>query len=251
MDRHQSVLSSSAWRDVRRLAAGGLAAGLFVLSAAACGGGGSGGGGGGLSASEIVSRSAVATAKQTSFHLVVSMQQVATSKTGMTLTFVDGDLVVPSRLRANVGGTFQGVPLKSELVVIGGAHYLKDPFSGTWQRVSLGTSPVAFFDPAKGVLAVIKGARGLALNGSERVGGVDCDRVTGKVRTSALRPLLGNPGSSKLVPVELWIGHDDSLLRRIRLSGVVVPGDGAGAVRTVELSNYGEHVSIVAPQVGS
>jgi hypothetical protein len=51
------------------------------------------------------------------------------------------------------------------------------------------------------------------------------------------------------VPVELWIGKSDSLLRRIRLSGRILASDSAEAVRTIELSQFGRHVTIVAPPV--
>lgn len=209
--------------------------------------GGCGGGAPPPSASSIVSRSAAATAKQRSFHVIVDIENVKAPATGMSLTSIDGDLIVPDRMRARVTGTFQGVPLRSELIVVGSDFYLKNPFSGAWQRVDVGTNPVAFFDPAEGVLAVIRGAVDLAHDGSERVDDVDCYRLTGKVRDTALKPLLGNAGSGKLVPLELWIGKDDSLLRRIRLSGPLAPSEDASAVRTVDLSAYGERVRIVAP----
>jgi LppX_LprAFG lipoprotein len=221
------------------------ALGIVMLALGGCGGGGD------RSASEILSRTAVETAKQKSFHVVIAMDHVATSPTGLTLTFVDGELLVPSRLRARVAGTFRGVPLTSELVSIGRSQYLRDPFSGKWQRVSLRTSPIAFFDPAKGVLAVVKSAQDVERNGSEKVDDVDTYRLKAKVRASALTPLLGNPSSGRLLPVELWIGKSDSLLRRIRLAGAVAPGESGNALRTVAVSRFGEHVTIVPPPVGS
>jgi hypothetical protein len=132
------------------------AAVALLVGVAACGGGG------GASGASIISRSAAATAKQTSFHVLVTVEHTAPSASGMSLTLIDGDVVVPDRVHARIGGTFQGVPLKSELVVISGVYYLKDPFSGAWQQVPVATNPAAFFDPAKGVLAVIKGATAAA-----------------------------------------------------------------------------------------
>jgi hypothetical protein len=229
-------------RSPQSFVAAAAAAVALLAGATACGGGGA-------SAASIISRSAAATGRQTSFHVLVTVEHTAPSATGMTLTLIDGDVVVPNRVRARVGGTFRGVPLKSQLVVIGKVYYLKDPFSGAWQRVSVATNPAAFFDPAKGVLAVIEGATGGSRAGSEKVDGVACDRLEARVRASALTPLLGNPPSAKAVPVELWIGKSDSLLRRIRLSGRVSPSDSAQAVRTIELSQFGRRVTIVAPSV--
>lgn len=224
---------------------------LAVVAALVAGGAvtGCGGKGGGLSAGQIVSRSAQRTAAVTSFHLVVDIEHVPASTTGISVTYLEGDISVPAALRARVGGTFRGVPLSSELIVIGTKHYLKDPFTGKWSLVPVAMNPAAFFDPAKGVLAVVKGARDVAADGSERVGGVDSFRLNGKVRASALTPLLGNTASSKLLPVELWIGKSDLLLRRVQLRGPISAGDGKDAVRTVELSAFGEPVHVVAPAV--
>ncbi|MGZ4352871.1 MAG: LppX_LprAFG lipoprotein [Gaiellaceae bacterium] len=201
-------------------------------------------------AAQIVARSAAKTSALRSFHLLVHVENVPASTTGVSLTYVDGDLAVPDRLRAKIAGTLQGVPLTSELIVVGDRHFLKNPFTGKWETVSIGMKAVTFFDPAKGVLAVIRHASGLERDGSEDVGGVACYRLQGKVRADAVAPLLGNPGSAAMVPVELWIGKRDSLLRRIRLSGPLSAGEPAGAVRTVELSAFDEPVQVAAPAVG-
>ena len=47
--------------------------------------------------------------------------------------------------------------------------------------------------------------------------------------------------------MELWIGKDDMLLRRLRLTGPISPDEDAAAVRTVELSEFDEAVQITAP----
>ena len=134
------------------------------------------------------------------------------------------------------------------MIAVGTKYFLKDPFTGAWRvGVDIATTPMAFFDPAKGVLAVIKGARSAATSGSEEVGGVASYRLTAKVRAGALTPLLGNSASAELLPVELWIGKGDMLLRRIRLAGPTTSSESKAAVRTVELSAFGESVRIVAP----
>jgi lipoprotein LprG len=214
---------------------------LAAVAVAGCGGGG------GVSAAKIVTQSAAATASVKSFHLVVTVDNVPAAKTGISLTYLDGDLAVPKELRAKIAGTLNGIPLNSELIVAGGGTFLKNPFTGKWTSVSVGTNPIAFFDPAKGVLAVIKGAVDVSKDGSEQVGGTDSYRLKAKVRADAVAPLLGNAPSARLLPVELWVGKHDLLLRRIRLSGPVATGEPASATRTVELSAFGEPVNVKPP----
>jgi lipoprotein LprG len=225
-----------------RLGACGFGAALLVAALlAGCGGAGT------PSAAQIIAQSEAKTAALKSFHVVVSVEHVPTPATGMSIKFLEGDLVVPDRLHAHLSGTLNGVPLTTELIAVGAKHFLKDPFSGAWRTVDLATTPMAFFDPAKGVLAVIRGAAGATMSGSEDVGGVPSYRIAATVRADALTPLLGNPATSARLPVQLWIGKRDKLLRRISLAGATTAKENATAVRTVELSAFGESVRIVVP----
>jgi hypothetical protein len=214
-----------------------------LLAAAGCGGSG------GPSATAIVQRAAAETAKQKSFHVVVGVNGAAlTSKSGLTLTFADGDVLVPGKMKARVGGSFLGIPLRSELVVIGDRHFLRNPITRRWEPVAIALGPATFFDPKHGVLPVIRDAHDLKLTGSESVGGVDCRRLTGKVPARAIAPLVAaKSASQELVPIELWIGKRDALLYRVQVDGPLSDGDAPDAKRTVELSQFGERVTITAP----
>jgi hypothetical protein len=229
-------------RSFRRHAAL-LLCGIVVVGASACGGGG----GKQESAADVVVRAATATGAEKRFHFVFDEQNGPKSTSGVHLIFAEGDVAVPDKVKADVSGTFNGFPLRSQLVVAGGKTYLKNPLSGKWQAVDVGTSPVAFFDPAKGVLAVIKGATDIQSDGSEKVGGVDAYHLRGKTTVGSITPLLGNPGGHRLVDVELWVDKDTHRLLRLKLSGEVEKGDPADATRTIDLSRFGVVVPITAP----
>jgi predicted small lipoprotein YifL len=218
-----------------------------VLVAAAFGLAGCGGGAKGPPPAQIVAAATKATSAERSFHFVFDEQHGPPSNKGLHLIFAEGDVVVPGKVKAAVSGTFVGVPLRSELIVVGGRYYLRNPFTQTWQTVDVATNPVAFFDPAKGVLAVIAGATQVKNAGSEKVDGQDAFHVKGKVPVAAISPLLGNPPSPRLVNVDLWIDKESSRLLRVRVSGPVETGDPSNAVRTVDLSRYGKAVVIKRP----
>ena len=221
--------------------------GPALLAAAALAVAGCGGASKGPPPAQVVAAATKATSAEKSFHFVYDEQHGPRSTKGLHLIFAEGDVVVPGRIKADVQGTYLGVPLRSALVVVGGHDYLRNPFTQTWQKVSVATNPIAFFDPAKGVLAVIGAATQIETAGSEKVDGLDAYHVEGKVPVSAITPMLGNPPSSKLVGVDLWIDKDSSRLLRVRISGPVETGDPSNAVRTVDLSRYGEAVSITPP----
>jgi lipoprotein LprG len=206
------------------------------------------GGGSTKPAADLVSESVAKTSAVKSFHLVIDTENVATSPSGLSLKFVDGDVLVPDKLKGKVGGTFAGISISTDLIVVGKAYYLKTPFGTGWQKIAVDTLPSAFFDPEQGILAVIQGASDLKNDGSEDVGGVDCYRVTGKVQAVKLKPLLNTAEGTQELDMELWIGKDDMLLRRLRLTGPISPDEDANAVRTVELSQFDEAVRIAAPE---
>jgi len=216
---------------------------VLVALAAGCGGGGSG-----KSASELVNESVAKTSAVESFHLVIDVENGASSSSGLSLKFVDGDVLVPDKLKGKVGGTFSGISISTDLIVVGHRYFLKTPFGSGWQKIDVDTLPSAFFDPEQGILAVIGGASDLQNDGSEDVGGVDCYRVTGKVKADTLKPLLNTAKGTQKLEMELWIGKDDMLLRRLRLTGPISPDESAKAVRTVELSEFDEAVQISAPE---
>jgi len=200
---------------------------------------------------DIVARSTAAMEAQKRFHFVFDEKNGPKSTSGIHLVLAEGDIAVPDQVKADVSGTLAGVPLRTRLVVAGGKYYITDPFTGKWSEVSIDLNPVAFFDPAKGVLAVIKAATQLELVGSEEVDGVDTYHLQGKTTVGSITPLLGNPPGTRLVDLELWVDKETDRLVRLRLSGEVEDGDPAAAERTIELSRFGVVVPIVAPQTGS
>jgi hypothetical protein len=217
---------------------------LLVLGVAACGGNDEPDG---PTPQSIVTRATARTGEQKSFHFKLNVENPPAGSSGLSLTFADGDLIVPDRLKANVAGTFAGIPLTSKIVFAGSRQFLENPLTGRWQSFSTETSPIAFFSPAKGVLTAIRGVRDLELDGTRTVDGVETYHLTGTVEARELSGFLGNPPSDREVAAELDVGKDDFLLRRLRLVGPIADGEPDDVVRTVDVSRYGQRVTIEAP----
>ncbi len=225
-------------------------AALLVASFALAG---CGGGGGKTTAdpTTIVAGTAVKTAAVKSFRFTLDVKGVPPSSIGLSLSHADGSVIVPDRLDAKIAATFARIPIASELVIVSGADYLKDPLTGRWRTLDIKTNPVAFFDPHRGVLRVVQGARELELAGKEKVGGAESYHLTGKVKArDASRLLAVKTTSERLVELDLWVGVKDEFLRRVRVSGPVAAGEPANASRTIELSDFGASFQIEAPKTG-
>jgi LppX_LprAFG lipoprotein len=226
----------------------GLGVALVALAVAGCGGGG---GGTGKDPATVVRESAASTEKVKSFHFTLDISKVPTSAKGLQLTGAEGDARVPDALEAQVSGTFAGFSLSTKLVSVGGKLWIENPLSGSWQSVDVGTTPAFLLDPQKGVLGVMSAMTDLKEDGSEDVGGTSTTRITGKVEAAQVGPLVAANGGTGSVDVTLWIGKDDGILRRIEVAGPVGAGERADAVRTVELSRFGEPVTVEAPEGAS
>ena len=222
----------------------------FLLIAAVLGGCGGDSSSKDPSPESIVERTTTETGAQKSFHFKLDVENPAPSSSGLSLTFAEGDVVVPDRLQAKVAGTFNGIPITTRIVFAGPKQYLLNPLSKSWQSFSTKTSPIAFFSPAKGVLAAVKGATGLELDGTRTVGGVESYHLVGKVKARYVSDFLGNEPSEREADAEIDVGKDDGLVRQLTLSGRIVDDEPDEAKRTLTLSRFNEQVTIEAPAAG-
>jgi hypothetical protein len=220
-----------------------LVAALVLVAAAGCGGSGDE-----TSAETLVRESADATGALKTFHFTLDVQNVPRSGTGLQLTSAEGDVVVPDRAQADIGGTFAGVPISTQVVAIGDRVWLENPLSGKWQTIDVNATPVALLDPSKGVLAVMEGISQPMDEGTEQIDGVTLRKISGTASAADVAPLVAVSPSDLEVPVLLWIGEEDSLLHRIEVSGPVAEGEPDDVLRVVEISRFDEPVTIEAPE---
>ena len=68
---------------------------------------------------------------------------------------VQGDVIKPDRISADFSGTFGGFAIKSSLISLGDASYMTNPLTGQWESVPTQVSPLAFFDPGRGIAAMM------------------------------------------------------------------------------------------------
>jgi hypothetical protein len=228
---------------VRRLLGSVLALAALASLAGACGGGD-----GGPSPEDVVRESVEATQAVDSFHFAFDSEGVPASTTGLQLLGAEGDAALPDRVRADVSGTFAGVALTTQLVAVGEDVWIKDPFSGSWRSVDVGTTPSFLLDPAEGVLGVMRRVEDLRDEGSEEMDRVKVRRIQGTVDVADVAPLFAVSPGEGTVEVTLLIGEEDRVLRRVEVSGAVAANEPEDARRVVEISRVNEPVTIEPPK---
>ena len=166
---------------------------LFAVLAAGCGGGG---GDEGPTAEELVTQAATAFADAGSFHLVYDFANPPSGGSGLRLTHAEGDVAVSDGaqqgINVAVAGTFSGIPLESQLVIVGDDASRRTPSIGTWRELDIDQVPGAFSDLVKGVPEVLRNVQDLERTGEEQVDGVDTYKVKGTVTAAE----AGRPSSA-------------------------------------------------------
>ncbi|MCS7008076.1 MAG: LppX_LprAFG lipoprotein [Thermoleophilia bacterium] len=228
---------------MRRVLALGAAVAFVAISGC--------GGNGGPAPEDVVRESADATQEVRSFHFRFDSEGIPPSTTGLQLLGAEGDALVPDRVRAEVSGTFAGVPLTTELVAISADVWIKDPLEGRWRAIDVGTTPSFLLDPVEGVLGVMRRVSDLRDEGREEIAGVEALKLRGTVAVEDVAPLFAVAPGNGRVEATLWIGADDRILRRVEVRGPVASGEGEEALRAVEISRLDEPVTIEAPEASS
>jgi hypothetical protein len=251
-----------------------VALGALVLLAAGCGGGG-GGGAGGAGSSDPVARAAVKTAKSGSVQADFTISGASLDGTGSG-TF-DNDARGSGRLSMAVRS--QGQSVAVDTIIVGRVLYIRSPvFSQAglppgkeWVKLDLAKlarqrgidlgSLLSSNPSPSGALAYLRGSNGKVeeLGSSEKVQGVDTThykttidleraaaKVSGRARASIKRVIAVS--GVKRIPVEAWV-DDDGYIRKV--SYTEHSGKTQSADITMELHDFGPHVSIASPPKAS
>ena len=93
---------------------------------------------------------------------------------GLAVHEAEGDVVKPDRLAADFDATFAAlnIVVKASMKAIGDVNYMTNPLDGKWATMDTQISPVAFFDPSRGIsniMAQLAQVRHIVLEVAENI----------------------------------------------------------------------------------
>lgn len=187
-----------------------------------------------------------------SFHFTLDHENGTTPIVfDLGLDRAEGDLVAPGRMHAEIEAEQGPIRVEVEIIAIEDDLWLTDPFgSGVWQKIEEGIDVRDIFAPDIGLPELLRNAFEPRVTGRERVDGVQTYRIEARVDAGALAAIapVAEPGVD--VPVTVWIGEDDSLIRRARLDGPITTDEDNDIRRQIDLTGFDEPVTIEPPAVG-
>ena len=202
-----------------------------------------------VDAQALLTRASEALGGVSSFHFALTHENNGSTPIvlSLALTEANGDVQMPDKLQGSLKAKAGPLNVDMKIVAIGTDLWATDPFSSSWQKLGGSFRLNQIFDPSKGIREIVRTAKDPAVSGQETLDGAATYRVTVKVGGEALRTLLPVAQAGREVPVTLWIGKDDGLIRRIRLEGPLNGSEPTNIARRLDLSAYNQPVQIVPP----
>ena len=175
--------------------------------------------------------------------------------------YYKGDIQAPDRTRGKLGISLGFFLLEVDIITIGEDAYITNPETGVWERVF--AADTGFPSPYEFVLPPMDPAQyeDVQIVGDDTVDGAATRRISAMVRGN----YLGSAYDS--LYVEMWVGVEDALLRRLTMAGEtsaeaqdsaglsgdampLAPGDLGGAAEfsaTITYTDFGRDFDIQAP----
>ena len=196
----------------------------------------------------LLQRAAAAVQDAGTFHFKLTHENGTTPlPLSLQLVSAEGDFEVPGKLAADVRARASGINVSVKVIAIEDQTWITNPFTRDWQRVP-GASLRDLADPGTLVTALLPKVVDPTLSDGGQIDGVETLKVEGTIDSGELRDALSFARAGHSVRVEAWIGAEDSLPRKARLTGKLAPEEPENIVRQVDFSRFDAAVSITPPQ---
>jgi hypothetical protein len=166
---------------------------------------------------------------------------------GTDVVALDGAVDSAGSMEAGIDLTQNGIPLHINFVAVGDTHYVQNPLTQRWQSVAASDSPVGELNLGASAIQILERIQSPAYDGQDEIEDVACHRITGTVAAEDVEGIAQAVSVDSDFPVEVWVGVEDSLIRRITLDGAATTTEPEGTVRTIELQGFNEPVEIEPP----
>lgn len=206
-----------------------------------------------LTAQDVAARCAERMAQLESFHFAVQvtgapvqMGPLIGSPVPITLKHIEGDVVRPDQLQAQITVNTLGIATYIGLVRVGGETYLNNPLTGGWEQLPSDTGdafdPSLLFNPDSG-LPVLLPSLGMETVGFDEIQG----ELAYHLRAREVEGIdVTGFGGPKTVTIEAWVGMQSFLLHQASITENTTGGN-QPTVWWLNLSAFDQSLTITPP----
>lgn len=197
-------------------------------------------------AAQLIADASLAVANLRSFHFVLTQENaIIPLPPNFDLESAEGDVVLPDRLAAELETEVQNINVGVDAIAIGSQTWITNPFTRRWQEQDVDLRDYA--DLGALLPALLPAIRNPQISGESSLDGVRTRQVTGEANSGDLQDALPFSLPNQDVRVEVWLGEEDSLPRRVRVIGPLISGEGEDAVRQIDLTRLNQPIEINPP----
>ena len=206
-----------------------------------------------LTAEQIAQRSADRTAQINSFHFTIDLAGRAKTidpLATLVLRHAEGDVARPNRAQSKIKVSISGLIIEVQAIGIADKQWLTNPLSQRWEAApaNWGYNPSVLFDGQKGIPALLHRVTGLTRLPDESFDGKTHYKLSGKISAQDAGPMTAYMVTGSDVTFTLWVGADDSLLRKVHITEKDTP-DADPTEWDIVLSAFDTPVNIQPPLV--
>jgi LppX_LprAFG lipoprotein len=191
-----------------------------------------------------------AMAKLTTVTATLKFTKGAVSFQGYVLVGAKATVRLPADSDTVYTVRYQDLQIGLEVVITSGHVYLRPPFSGFTEVTGKNAAEIPdvakLFNLKTGLPAVIPAGQNPKYVAAEKIGDVDCHKVTATYTATQIEGLLPQLKSSADVAATIWVGGSDHLIRKATLVGPFGDGGATSSVE-VDLSAFNIPVAIASP----
>lgn len=162
----------------------------------------------------------------------------------------EGDIKRPSSFQGTLKVQASGATVNVKVVSVGGTVYAQLPFTSSYSKVDPATfgvgDPGQLLDPQTGISQLLTAVQNPTFSGQKRVNGEVVRTVSGDIPGKKVAQVLADKDPSQPVHAVFSIAEGSAQVRQVVLTGPFFTA-GQNATYTLQLSNYGENVTINAP----
>lgn len=205
------------------------------------------------SALEILQRGSEKMVALESAHFTMTDEGDTSAKFfGMTFKSMEGQISLPDSFRVSVEAETSLGFFEVNIVAAQGQSFMRDIFvKDKWNPIPFDDLPFNFANLGLTLSSIIPAIQGPVVAAVEEVGGESSWRIEGVVPSETLRTLVTGANEGFQVGLQLWIGQDQYLLRKISIQGQVFEQDTVGVVRVISIDRFDEPVEIVLPETSA
>ena len=186
----------------------------------------------------------------TSLHFVMTADHLGTVPANSYIIIsANGDVARPNRLKATATVDAGFLTTQIRLIIVGSQQWYTDPLTGQFVATTQFGSYLRIFDPSIGLGALLGDLKNPSTPKDGSANGTPCWAVSGGISMAQLSAIFGSAVVGSPNQTTFCISKSDNQLLSVVLQGRVLSGDTSETIRTIDLTNFDQPVSIQTPTV--